>query len=285
MKKDFSILGIVVTYYPDKMETISNILSIIEDLDVLIIWENTPIDERATYRVELPHYAHKIIYMGLNVNVCIAKALNTAVKYGLSHGFSHFLTMDQDGCFQKGHFKQYLEIVSKNRWKYHLLGPNPNGLNQPIVDTPIKKSTLITSGSVFDLSIFKITGLFNESYKIDCVDYEFCFRAANKGIYSFMVSSVIIKQNFGRMYKTKLGFNTFNYPPLRLYFISRNNIWLYRGYPKLSKFSNLLNWILIPFVKIILTENNKWEKTKSICRGIFDGIRTMPKQINEVSEL
>jgi rhamnosyltransferase len=270
---DMNLLGIVITYYPDVEETAHNIRSYIDDVDKLIIWENTPLDDRDKYKIYLPEYENKIIYMGVDENMFIAYPLNRAVEHGQANSFSHLLTMDQDSRFEDGHFKKYKEIVIEHSDKYSIFGGNPNYDNQLITDIPTKVKTLITSSSIFRMDIFEKVGLFREDYAIDCVDYEFCYRAAQKGIYSYMISSILLHQEFGKIKKTKLGYHISNYPPNRLYYITRNNIKLHGEYPDFITLKEITNRILHPFCKIILSEKNKIPKLRAIVKGVIDGLR------------
>ncbi|MFT3902303.1 MAG: hypothetical protein QM727_03985 [Niabella sp.] len=278
------LLGIVITYYPDSSELKKNISRFIDDVELLIIWENTPLSERDNFRISSSEFSEKIIYMGDKENLYIAYPLNRAVEYGLKNDFTHLLTMDQDSCFEPGHFRKYIKLISQYQNQYFIFGCNPNYLNQPISDYPVKVKTLITSGSFYDLKIFNKVGLFREEYKIDCIDYEFCFRSEKQGIYSYMIKSVLLNQQFGNLQKTKLGYHTFNYPPLRLYYIARNNIWLKREYKGLASEKDLIKWIVYPLIKVIFSEKNKWRKVKAIFKGIRDGVRCNFKGKSDINK-
>jgi len=273
MNKIMKLLGIIVTYFPDIPDAKKNILQFISDVDTLIIWENTPIEERGKYKIQLSEYDHKIIYMGTDENMCIAYALNQAIKYGNANGFTHILTMDQDSCFKTGHFTKYKELVCSYQNEISIFGPNPNFTEINQKDIPIEKHYLITSGNIVALKIFDIIGLFREDYKIDCVDYEFCFRAAKKDFHCFMIGSILLNQEFGKLQKTKYGFHISNYSPFRLFYIARNNIKLYREYPDYIDFKTVLGRILNPFFRIIISEDNKLKKLTAIFKGVVNGLQ------------
>lgn len=272
MNNKIKLLGIVVTYYPEVEQTINNIKQFISDVDTLIIWENTPIDQREKYKIRLIKYDNKIIYMGTDDNMCIAYALNQAVNYGTTNGFSHILTMDQDSCFADGHFKKYIEIINTYCNNYFIFGPNPNNIEKKNSDILTELPRLITSGQIVNLSIFKEISLFREDYKIDCVDYEFCFRAKRNGYSSVMATSILLNQQFGNSIKSVFGFYTNNYSPFRLYYIARNNILLHREYPKEYGIGLVLQWVLKPIVKITLSERNKIKKITAIIKGVINGL-------------
>lgn len=278
VQDEIKILAVVVTYYPNVEETQRNIQQFIEDVDCVLIWENTPIEDRRKYRIQLSEYDHKIKFMGTDENNCIAFALNQGVKYGNANGFTHILTMDQDSCFETGHFVRYKNIACSYENELAIFGPNPNNGESNQTETLIEKPYLITSGNIICLKLFGEVGFYREDYKIDCVDYEFCFRAMQNGFKCFMIGSVLLHQEFGILQKTKYGFYISNYSPFRLYYIARNNIKLYREYPKYIDLKTVLSRILKPITKIIISENNKIKKLIAIFRGVVDGLQQ--KQIS-----
>lgn len=272
MNDELKLLGITVTYYPDVSDVRKNILQFIDEVDTLIIWENTPFAERKKFKIRLPEYEHKIIYMGTDENMCIAYALNQAVEFGNVNGFTHLLTMDQDSCFETGHFSNFKQIAYSHKNEPCILGPNPNYSEPNQTDILIEKPFLITSGNIVGLKLYDNIGLYREDYKIDCVDYEFCFRAGQKGYKCYMIGSVLLKQEFGILQKTKYGFYISNYSPFRLYYIARNNIKLYREYPDYIDLNTIVGRIIKPFFKIIICENNKIKKLTAIIKGVVNGL-------------
>lgn len=274
VQDEIKILAVVVTYYPNVEETQRNIQQFIEDVDSLIIWENTPVEDIEKYKFNIDNNSGKILYMGIGCNVYIASALNHAVNYGFENNFTHILTLDQDSYFETDHFRKYVETICKYKSLISIFGPNPNYSEPGISDIPVEKSTLITSGNIVKLEVFKNIGLYREDYKIDCVDYEFCFRAYRNGCKSYMVNSVLLKQEFGVLKKTRLGYYISNYSPVRLYFIARNNIKLYREYPDFIEISTVLSRIMKPFVKIILSEPKKASKLLALFRGAIAGVNS-----------
>jgi rhamnosyltransferase len=271
MNDKMRLLGIVITYYPNIEETKRNIMSYIQNVEKLIIWENTPLYDRSKYKISIPEYENKILYMGEQDNMFIAYPLNCAIKFGQKNGFTHILTMDQDSYFEEGHFKKYKQIIFENSEKIAIYGPNTNDGDKDKSDIPHKKHELITSGNIINLALFSEIGFFREDYQIDCVDIEFCARARRDNYDCLMVGSVVMKQRFGNTINIKGLFYTSNYPPFRLYYISRNNILFFKEYPW-SGVNRIINYILKPTIKILLSENQKMGKILSILKGIKDGI-------------
>ncbi|MDC0372100.1 hypothetical protein OAM48_05830, partial [Flavobacteriaceae bacterium] len=224
------ILAIVVIYNPNENDVINNILQYINEVDNLIIWQNTPISEFVKCKLNFPELKDKIIYMGENKNKGIAYAFNKAYEIMMvkPYSYSHLLLMDQDSIWIN--FKDY-----KNKIKKENLG----SIYSPIVNNEIiqkeglsKVNNCINSGTVIPLEVLKIIGKFNEEYSIDCVDYDFCFKANRKSVNIYKVHGCHLTQIFGTPNKSTIfNLKSYNYPPERLFFITRNHILMWRDYP------------------------------------------------------
>ena len=97
------ILAIVVTYYPEKELLEKNVSAFINDVEKILIWENTPNDKKLLYRFLSDP---KVDYCGDGVN-SISHALNYAWKYAETNGYNYLLTMDQDSVFEN--FSLFIE--------------------------------------------------------------------------------------------------------------------------------------------------------------------------------
>lgn len=89
------LLGVVILYYPDKEQIMLNIASYLDEVDALLIWDNTPPADRRVLDFGRQQ-ENKIIRRDKERNVGLGFPLNEAVRYGTENGFTHLLTMDQD---------------------------------------------------------------------------------------------------------------------------------------------------------------------------------------------
>lgn len=265
------LFAVVITYYPDLIELKRNILRYLPDVDLLMIWENTPLKDRKAYHLDVSEYQDKVVFAGVEGNMYISYPLNYAIRYAKEKGFTHILTMDQDSCFEEGHFKLYKKIATVHD-NLDIWGPNPNNIFQPIQKEPQSQNRLITSGNIINLKLFDKIGGFREDYKIDCVDFEFCYRAIRNGHCVYSVNSILIHQNFGNMIRTRFKFNTYHYSPIRLYFMARNNVILHYEYPEYG-YRDIITYIIKPIPKIILTESNKVRKILFLFKGVYAGLK------------
>ena len=271
------LLAVVITYYPNLEELRENITRYLSDVDLLMVWENTPLKDRTEYQLDSSEFEGKVIFAGEKENMYISYPLNRAIEYARQNGFTHILTMDQDSCFEIGHFRRYKKIATA-QYNKNIWGPNPNNYFIPYQDLPQDRARLMTSGNIINLDLFDEIGMFREDYKIDCVDFELCYRAKRFGYHCYSVNSILIHQSFGKKIRTNFNFDTYRYPPIRLYFMARNNIILHYEYPEYG-FHDIITYIIKPIPKIILAESNKVAKIFSILKGTFVGVFIVLKYI------
>lgn len=271
------LLAVVIIYFPEVNLLRNNIKCFIKDVDELIIWDNTPKGTDNLYEifsnieVEFPG---KITYMGNGTNHFIAYPLNRVVEYGLSNGYTHLLTMDQDSLFENfSAYKRYVVDLQRHLLGLNIYSPNINE-KFPHNDGYKVISFSITSGSLYPVELFKYVGGFREDYSIDAVDAEFAFRAfRDKQVTTICCCRHILNQQFGCITKSKWGFCSTNYSAMRTYFIVRNHLLLWAEYssymPSSLKRFIIDEYILKRIIKIILFEGRKWSKLKAIGRGLW----------------
>lgn len=268
------ILAIVILYCPDIDDVKNNILRYIDYVDELIIWQNTQIDiNKFNFTSKLEK---KITFLGEDVNKGIAYPLNKAreILMNESLGFTHLLAMDQDSVWEN--FEIYKNIVSNNNDDNVIYSPNINEELSIIYDCSNVK-TCITSGAIFPLKVLKIIGNFNENYSVDCVDYDFCFKATNNNINILKIHKAHLHQVYGVPLVSKyFNIKSDVYSHKRLFFIVRNHILLWRDFPENLDFRfvrmSLKNYVFFKIIKITLMEDDKLRKINYILKGLYAGI-------------
>ncbi|MCA6069129.1 glycosyltransferase [Chryseobacterium sp. RG1] len=265
---------VIVLYHPEKNSLEKSLLSFVEETDHVFCWKNSYINDECQ---DIINSYDKIETLGNENNVGIGKALNECVKVAESRNFTHVLTMDQDSYFEKKMILKYkTEILNYNVKDVAIYGINPLQDKKTLYEdkgAALYVSDTITSGSVFILDNFKKYGYFDEELFIDAVDYEYCYRL--KGIYNqktIVFPSIVMNHTVGYIEKTQMGFNINNYSAFRTYFIVRNQLAIWKRFPsqfpRHYKVTVLKNHIFFRIIKIILAENDKGNKIKSIFLGI-----------------
>lgn len=264
------ILAVVVTYFPEEELLSKNISAFIDNVDKVLIWENTPADRRKEYRF-IDH--EKAEYHGDEIN-SISHALNYAWHYAKAGGYDHLLTMDQDSCF--GNFPYYLErtVFNKNAPE-GIYTPSIKEMNIEATKDFMEIQRPITSGMLIPMEMINKIGGWNEEFKIDSVDDEFCLHAHTLGIKIFVVKDIVMQHRLGNPEMRKfLGHKVIlkNYPPSRLYGIYKNNILLIRKFPQFTYIRKDFEGWLRYIVWILMFEGNKTRKFISILRGCIAGL-------------
>ncbi|HWS59759.1 MAG TPA: hypothetical protein VN182_02400 [Flavobacterium sp.] len=269
----FKFCAVVSSYFPDLEELEKNINSYLPWVDKLIIWENTPkIESRITELTEKLN-DEKIEVLTTGQNEYLAKPFNICIKWAKEHGFTHLLIMDQDSCFETGHFEKYRNrIIQFNNDSIAIFAPNAQ--NFETESEILEKDVVITSGSTIPLHIFDKVGLFYEDFLIYHIDIEFCKRVRSKGFKIIAFTSIVLKHNEGYKRKMKIGFVLNNYSAQSTYYIIRNSILLWKLYPDKVTFNEKYAFykfkVAYRLAKMIF-ENDRMRKSKAIFLGLLHG--------------
>lgn len=280
--KQEQILAIVVIYEPSIGDVVENINSFIKNVGRLLVWQNSKLSSAAQEYLLKSTDKEKIEIVGDGENIGIPAALNFAVRYAKQKGYKYLLTMDQDSRWVD--FSSYVHFVLAKEDDNAIYGPTVVSVddsellvkeNQEVYRTV---KFVITSGSLIPLPVFDKTGLFQDSYFIDAVDEEFCYRARSHSVKVLQVNRGILEQHFGKHTRERLFLRNIivqNYTPFRYYYIVRNHIWLIRSgmVPENDVRAIKHNYIYMPFIKVLLFEDNKIKKIKRIVYGYVDGVR------------
>ena len=264
------ILAIVVTYYPEKDLLEKNVQAFINQVDKVLIWENTPSPDKLDYRF-ITH--EKVEYHGDGIN-SISRALNYAWEYANENGYDYLLTMDQDSFFENFDYYVAKTIFSQDAPE-GIWTPQMNG--EKVEEDYEEIDLPITSGMLASVKIVNMIGGWNESYTIASVDDEFFLQAHQCKIKKYKVKDASLLQRFGitqvvSVFGHKLELR--NYGPQRLFDIYRNNIILIREYPKIDYLrKNFFHYWLKAIVLVLLLEEQRFSKTLAIFRGIISGLR------------
>ena len=226
-----NIAGVVILYHPDIQLLSENIKTYVQGLKQLYVYDNS---ETKTPGIEeaLRKLHPSIQYHYFNANEGIAKRLNRAVEEAAGNNFDYLLTMDQDSSFKEGDFEKYkLQMQASAYFNVAQFGVNCQPNFTIAKDQPEEALTLITSGSIVNLSLIKTIGLFNENLFIDFVDAEFSYRVIQKGYVNLMFSNIILNHALGKLIEGRSLANfkktlRITHSPVRVYYIIRNGLYL-----------------------------------------------------------
>jgi rhamnosyltransferase len=273
------VTAIVVLYNPDG-NIFDNIESIILQVNELIIVVNKCDD----YILKQMSQKEVTIIQNKN-NVGLSKALNLGIGLALKNqNCSHILLFDQDSKPQKEYVSNiknvYCELNNSNV-KVGAIGGNINDIKKNKttgIDT--KKysvvDVIITSGSLIPVNSIQEIGLMDETFFIDYIDYEWCFRASSKGYELVIAHDALLDHNLGDNLISFIGFKKpIHNNAMRQYYIIRNQlIMLTRSYIPLT-------WRFKEFMKLfyripgyIYFSVHRKQTFLNICKAILDFIKS-----------
>jgi rhamnosyltransferase len=270
MYNNIKISACVVLYNPGE-NIFNNVNLILEQIQHLYIIDNSDLD-----KCKLLFDKENISYFKNKGNKGIATALNQAARQAIADGFNYLLTMDQDSILDPHLIDNYIKYLHSNiSDRVGLLSPNylykeySNNTRQGRNYTVLLS---MTSGSLLNLTAFKIIGPFVEELFIDYVDFEYCLRLGKKGYNIIKVHNANIYHNLGSIQQRKFLFRKVsitNHSPLRLFYRTRNRFYIYKSY--LKDFPVFVIKDLFVFIneliKILFYEKSKREKFRWILKG------------------
>ena len=271
------LIGVVIVYNPDK-KLISNIGSYLNDLDQLIVIDNSDSNHDFT---TLGFQSNKIRLIQKPENIGIASALNIAAKIALQQGYNWMLTMDQDSAFLPGTFAVYAAIPQTihHSEKIAIIGPEIYAEDEISPSPPSQvqledADLIITSGSIISLAIWKEIGGFEDKLFIDEVDHDYCLKALSNKYVIKAAKGIYLAHNLGKsLFISKKGVvqRKVLHPPKRLYYIVRNGIYLMNKYsddfPKICKSRRKILYITVK--NNLLYGSDRFLQLKFIILGVW----------------
>ena len=268
------IAGVVIVYYPDFSKLLLNIGTYVDEIEQLFVVFNSPVsDENVT---DLNSRYSNLQLQFNNENTGIAAALNQTAQKALNLGYEWLLTMDQDSGFLSDEF--FKAFGRSNNEHIAVFSPNPElsgatkGENRDAIEEIL---CAITSGSLLNLKIWDKIGGFEEKLFIDEVDNDYCLKAISSGFKIIRFVNIQLIHELGQNKAVSFLFRKYTiiiHPPLRNYYIFRNNLYIFSKYKK--EFPTFVRsrkiMLLKVFLKIILFSSGRIQNCRFIMRGIKD---------------
>ncbi|TRZ82550.1 MAG: glycosyltransferase [Sediminibacterium sp.] len=269
-----NIAGVVILYHPDIQLLSDNIKTYVQGLKQLYVYDNS---ETKTPGIEeaLSKLHPSIQYYYFNANEGIAKRLNRAVEEATRNNYDYLLTMDQDSAFKAGDFEKYkLQIQLAAYNNVVQFGVNCQPHFTIAKDKPEEVLTLITSGSILNLSLKKNIGTFNEDLFIDFVDAEFSYQVIQRGYINLMFSNIVLNHALGKLIEGRSLANfkktmRITHSPIRIYYIIRNGLYLLL---KAKGLTGAMKKDVLRCIKIIKNDLIYNPELSSVYINLFSGI-------------
>ena len=287
--------AVVVTYNPDITPLLTLLNQLNKETDFIVIDNGSLGIESLAESIVV--YSRCIEIIKLSENEGLAKALNRGINWAIENKYQYLFLFDQDSSlcnlFISRMISAYEDIVQQSKIRLAAIGPriiNPQSTRQ----TPFKlfnrllfrsdqvfansknhfkADFLITSGSLFPLKYINEIGLMKESYFIDNVDLEWCFRAKSKGFDLAGTNDAVLYHAIGErsLHPLVRAGIMAQHNPSRTYYSSRNRVHLYGvAYaPWGWKYRDLIRFT-IKAIWLLLTSPERKQYWLSIRSGIKD---------------
>jgi len=270
------VAGVVIAYFPDFSKLIFNIDTYIDNLEQLFIVFNSPVSPDEVSLLQSKYTKSKVQLIINQKNTGIASALNHVALKVANLGFDWLLTMDQDSYFQNDAFFKLFEVANKQ--KVAIFSPNAvialQDNSKEIGETEEILCT-ITSGNLINLEIWKLISGFEEKLFIDEVDNDYCLKAVSNGFKIIRFNNVHLVHKLGEIKEVSFLFKKYTiitHPPIRAYYIFRNNLFIFHKYKKtFPKFVRSRKIVLLKvFIKILVFSKKRIQIFRFILAGIRD---------------
>lgn len=244
-------LAVVVTYNPDITALLKLLGQLNKETDFIVIDNGTPDINELAESIEV--YERCLELRKLGENQGLARALNIGIQVAKASGCDYAFLFDQDSSlcdlFVGRMIESYRSAEALSDKGIAAVGPriiNPQTMRQTPFklfnrlmlrsDRAFKGSSkhfvadfLITSGTLLVLKHLAAIGDMKESYFIDNVDLEWCFRAKSLGFDLIGTDSAVLYHAIGERSQNPLvraGIMA-QHNPERTYYSSRNRTHLY----------------------------------------------------------
>ena len=272
----------VILYKPDSGITFRLIGSVLEQVDVLCIIDNSPLPTVLNIPKSKLHYHH------FPKNIGVAAAHNIGLTDLRAAGCSFGMLLDQDSIIDDDLAFRLSSLLIASRVDNRpvvAIGPRiicsfSEKTIKPRVQREISVyenlvcvTQIISSGMMIDLSKLELIGFKDERLFIDGVDHEWCWRARTQNLMVAIAKNVEMVHKLGDGRSKFAGITYKVGSPVRLYYQFRNILILARrGYvPNYWKTRNILV-LPIRFFANALLQNNKRERIKYMLCGLWDGL-------------
>lgn len=247
-----NVSSITITYNPDIAILKNQILSLSEQVEKVIVVDNSSNNIADIER--LVNGFEVVELIRLPTNLGIAAAQNEGIILAKKYNQEYVVLFDHDSDVPENFIRGLLEAkieLAKSGCNVGAIGPIYSNADTGEVYPVAKfKSSskytgfslqriylndvnecsevylLIASGCLISMKVLEDVGLMDEELFIDNVDLEWCYRARSKGYQTFATSKAHLQHRIGEGSRKVLGRKLSIHSNIRKYYNIRNNLYL-----------------------------------------------------------
>jgi len=290
------IFAVVVTFNPDAVCLAELVAATLAQVSGLVMVDNGSREDVSRFSLM---ENDRIVFLPLGRNVGVAAAQNAGMELAKAHHATDILLLDHDSVPDGSMVARLLRArqqlssqgipvgavgavaVDRRTGKRAPVARSREGRASfavPAVDAgPIEADYLIASGTLISIEALSAVGPMNESFFIDQVDVEWCFRAAAQGLRLFCEPAALLHHAIGERVIRVWLFRWRElsvHAPLRNYFFFRNTLALFRSGLVSAPWKRYWTRVLVlSFVAQTLCVAPRAKRLAAMTRGIRDGLR------------
>ncbi len=295
--------GVVVTFHPDDgFET--RLAAMLDEVRPVVVVDNTATPAaRARLRTACTRLGAELLENEENVG--LGAALNRAFRQLDEQGFTSVVAFDQDSTPETGLVSALSSVMAADPTRA-IVGSNwhdearptlrsrhlrPHAVlpgwftRDPAAHNLNDVTCVITSGSLFDLGVWRALGGFDEPLFVDLVDTEYCLRARAAGHEIAVAAHARLAHRRGAKAPVRRLGRTW-WPafgsPLRLRYLFRNRLLVLGrvGWRTPHWISFELVYAAKIVAEIVFLEEKKGAKLAACARGTWDGLMGVEGRIS-----
>ena len=297
------VAAVIVLYYPELSLLQRLIETLVGQVDMILVIDNTPLPIRAVQDL-ITNCEEQIHYEALGDNRGIASAQNIGIRRGLEAGASHILLLDQDSALPPRMVQNLVDAESELlrqgnavaavgpvfadektgalscAVRHGLLRVKRIQIDQSSTN-PVESDNLIASGSLIRATVLQQVGLMREELFIDWVDVEWCHRARSYGFHSYIIPSIVMTHSIGDSAVRIFGKEINLHSRIRDFYIVRNATFLLRE-PRMGWRWRLVTMINVPKHIVVHSwfSQQKWKTLGFLAIAVMDGLRGNMKRFS-----
>lgn len=259
-------IAAVVIWFNPTVEFVKNIESYSKFVYKTIVVDNSS-DDNSKLLNEHP----EVEYISLKTNTGIGSALNIGYERALGYSAEWVLTMDQDSWFDELAIRTFLDPNSSHFTEKGcaVFSPTFEEVKAGIAEC----NSVISSGSLVQLSAHTSIAGYNEKLFIDQVDHEYCYRLKRFGFRILKLNHIVMHHTVGEPITKEffgMKISSDNHTAIRKYYIARNVLYMRKYFSDFG--GQHIKFLLITALKVILVESDKLNKLLYMVRGTRDYI-------------
>lgn len=238
--------------------------------DCLYLYLNSPLSDEVKSILNKSDNI-RLLGNGNNDGLCVAS--NQICSKAFDDGVEWILFLDQDSRITTDAIDSLYSYAAGNTSSTNMVAlicPRIIiGANSSDADSPEEEDVewCITSGSLFNLRVYKTQFSFDESYFIDRVDRDICKQIRDFGYRIVRLNYIILHQQLGTTV-SRWGTSYCSHNYIRHYYIFRNRLYYNRKY-HVSRVRTAIQ-LLRHIYEVILFEKDKFRVLKYIRKGWID---------------